>query len=136
MKEQQVWRETHESLMPPNSRCVKVNESLKISVMVCIRHTWYLAGTIRYWCQILQNYSLIVNNITFCIHLLMAIHFKFLANIINVEIAFLYGDLEEKNYMDCPQGMSDVGMNECIFLKQVQILKKWGLIGGNVNACQ
>ena len=51
-----------------------------------------------------ENYSLVVNDITFPILLLMVIHFKYAAKIVNVE-TFLYGDLEEEIYMECPQGM-------------------------------
>ena len=80
----------------------------------------------------------------------MVIHFGFSAKIVNVETAFLYGDLEEKIYMECPQSMSDVGKNDCILNKclyslvlakrryykeDIEILKKLGLIGGNVDPC-
>ena len=72
-----------------------------------------------------------------------------MTKIVNEESVFLYGDLEEEIY-ECPQGMSDVGKDDCIILnkniwpctsnrqynkKAVQILKKSGFIGGNVNPC-
>ena len=41
----------------------------------------------------LENYLLLVNDIMFGILLLMAIHFGFLAKIVNLESAFLYKDL-------------------------------------------
>ena len=46
-----------------------------------------------------QNYSLVVNNITFCIQLLMMIHIGYSAKIVDVETAFLYGEVEEEIYM-------------------------------------
>ena len=30
----------------------------------------------------------------------------------------LYGDIEEKIYMECPQGMSDVKKDDCIILNK------------------
>ena len=49
----------------------------------------------------------------------MVIHFGFLAKIVNVETAFLYGDLKEKIYKECPQGVLNVGkddiLNKCIY---------------------
>ena len=55
-----------------------------------------------------KNYSPVVNDIAFCTLLLMMIHFVYSAKIVNVETAFLYGDLEKEIYMECFQGMSNV----------------------------
>ena len=79
----------------------------------------------------------------------MVIHFGYSAQIVDVETAFLYMDLEEEIYMECPQGMSDVGKVDCIILnkciyglvqaawqyykKAVKILKKLGFVGSNVD---
>ena len=81
----------------------------------------------------------------------MVLHFGYLAKIISVETASLYGNLEEEIYMECPQGMSDMGRDECIILnkciygfvqaarqhykKAVKFLENLGLVGGNVNPC-
>ena len=74
----------------------------------------------------------------------MAIHFGYSAKIVNVETAFLYGDLEEEMYMECPQGMSNVGKDDCIIFKAlfkeqgnmaVKILKNLGFVGSNVDPC-
>ena len=61
-----------------------------------------------------ENYSPIVNNVTFCILLLMVLHFGYLAKIVDVKTAFLYGDLEEEIYMECPQGMAGTKKDDCI----------------------
>ena len=63
-------------------------------------------------------YSLVVNNVTFCIQLLTVIHFVYSAKIVNIETAFLYRELEEEIYMECVQGMSDIGNNDCVILKK------------------
>ena len=46
----------------------------------------------------LENNSPVVNDVTFCILLLMVLHFGYLAKIVNVKKAFLYGDLKEEIY--------------------------------------
>ena len=46
-----------------------------------------------------QNYCPLVDNIMFCILLVMVIHFENLAKIVNVETTFLYGEFEEEIYM-------------------------------------
>ena len=48
----------------------------------------------------------------------MMIHFRYSAKIVDLETAFLYGELEEEIYMKCPQGMSDVGRDDCIILNK------------------
>ena len=44
----------------------------------------------------------------------MEIHFGFLAKIVDVETAILYRDLEDEIYMECPQGMSNIGKDDCV----------------------
>jgi len=40
------------------------------------------------------------------------------ARIIDVETAFLHGDLDQEIYMDCPEGMKDGGPSKCLLLKK------------------
>ena len=43
-----------------------------------------------------KNYSLVVDDITFFILLLMVIHFRFVTKIVDVETPFQYRDLQEE----------------------------------------
>ena len=63
-----------------------------------------------------ENYSPVVNDVTLHILLLMVLHFRYLSKIVDINTAFLYGDLEEEIYMECPQGMADVKKDDCIIL--------------------
>ena len=81
----------------------------------------------------------------------MVLHFGYLAKIVNIETAFLYGDLKEKNYMECSQGMHDVKKDDCIILnkciyglvqaawqyykKAVEIVKSSDSIKVSINLC-
>ena len=46
-----------------------------------------------------ENYSPVVNDVTFQVILLMVLHFGYLAKIVKVETAFLSGNLEEEIYI-------------------------------------
>ena len=81
----------------------------------------------------------------------MVLHFCYLAKMVNVETAFLYGDLEEEIYMEWPQGMSNIIKDGCIILnkciyglvqavcqyykKAVEILKSSGFVRGSIDPC-
>ena len=81
----------------------------------------------------------------------MVIHFGYSAKLVDVETVFFYRELEEEIYMECPQGMSDVGKDVCIILnkciygliqvamqyykKAIKFLKNLGFVGDNVNPC-
>ena len=95
MNKQQVWHRTSKSLTSPNWWCVKNKWVFKIK-----RNSVYQVRLITYkYSQVLdvnfsENYSSVVKFITFHILLLMLLHYGYLANIVNVETAFLYGDLK------------------------------------------
>ena len=92
-----------------------------------------------------------MNGIFFCNLLLIVIHFGFSAKIVKVKTAFLYENLEEDIYVKWPQGMTNVSIddsviwNQCIYgliqaarkyyKKAIEIFKKAGFIGGNVDPC-
>ena len=119
MNKQQVWHKTHKSLMLPNCKCVKNKWVFKIKHNdVC----WACLVTCRYsqvpGVDFSKNYSLEVNDITFCTLLLMVLHFSYLAKIVDIGNTFLYGDLEEEIYMECPHGISNKQKDVCIILKK------------------
>ena len=55
------------------------------------------------------------DNAFFMLHL-MVTHFRYMAKIVNMETTSLYGELEEEIHVECPQGMSDAGKDDCIIL--------------------
>ena len=104
MNKLQVWCKTTKSLLPPNQRCVKNKWVFKIK-----RNGVYRAGLIacRYsqvpGIDFSENHSPVVNDITFCVLLQMVLHFGYSAKIVDIETAFLYGDLEEKFIWSAPK---------------------------------
>ena len=139
MNKQQVWRKIHESFSPQASK-KKCFFKIRCNVV-------YQAGLVAWGYSQVPGIKLVVNDITFLILLLVVIHFGYLAKIVDVETAFLYGNLEEEIYMECPQGMSNMGKDGCIILnkciyglvqaaqqyykKAVEILKSSGFVGGS-----
>ena len=103
-------------LMPPNHRCIKNDWVFKIK-----HNGVYLVHLVA--CGYSQvpsvdfsgKYSPIVNYITFCILLLMVFHFGYLSKTVDVGNAFVYGNLGEEIYMECLQGMSNIGKDIASF---------------------
>ena len=96
MNKQQVWQKTMKSLMPPNQRCIKNKWVFKIKqngvYQACLVACGYsqVPGV-----DFLENYSPVVNDVTFCILLLMVLHFGYSAEIVDIKTALLYGDQDE-----------------------------------------
>ena len=53
----------------------------------------------------MENYAPVVNDITFRILIVIKILYKMSARLIDIETAFLNGDLKEDIYMDFPNGL-------------------------------
>ena len=52
-----------------------------------------------------DNFAPVVNNVAFCIAIVMMLANGWDANIVDVETAFLYGDLNKEIYMKVPEGL-------------------------------
>jgi hypothetical protein len=64
-----------------------------------------------------ENYAPVISNVTYRIMLIAQIVWKQMAKIIDIKTAFLYGDLEEEIYMDCPSGL-DHQVNKCLLINK------------------
>ena len=65
-----------------------------------------------------QNYSPVVHDITFRLLILMQMIFRLESKIVDVETAFLYGELEEEIYMDPSPGLKNVEDDDVLLLKK------------------
>ena len=98
-----------------------------------------------------ENYLPVVHDITFRVLLLAMIIYQLKEKIVDVETAFLYGELDEVIYMECPEGMIGVTNQDVLLLKKciyglvqaarqyhkkaVEILKNIGFSGGTIDPC-
>ena len=64
-----------------------------------------------------DSFAPIVNHVSFRVLLIAKIVWKLKARIINVETAFLHGDLKEEIFMEIPPGM-EASKDECLILKK------------------
>jgi len=97
-----------------------------------------------------ENYAPVMNDVTWHILLVAMIVWGMDAIIVDVETAFLHGELDEEIYMNLPEGMEGED-NECLLLlkalyglvqgarqwwkKFVEILKNNEFKGGFVDPC-
>lgn len=69
-----------------------------------------------------DNFSPVITDVTYRIVMVMMLLFGWVAEIVDIETAFLYGDLEEEIFMRMPQGMHEYFgkkyEDECLFLLQ------------------
>ena len=152
MDTRKVYRRFKRSDMPKNRRCVKSKWVFKIKRDGTFRARIVACG----YSQIAgvdfkDNYSPVVNDISFRILLLAMLFFGLTGKIADVETAFLYGELEEEIFMECPPGMKNTGPNDILALqaciyglvqasrqfhkKMVELLRKIGFTGGDSDPC-
>jgi len=158
MKKRSVWVVKKRSEMPSNRRLVKCKWVFKIKRNGVFRARLVACGYSQIpGVDFTENYSPVINDITFRLLILAMMFNRLDAKIVDVETAFLYGTLEEEIYMECPPGMGEV-IDDCreiedsiLLLRQciyglvqaarqyykrfVTILKKIGFKGGDVDPC-
>ena len=118
METRKVWRKMKRSDIPRNRRCVKCKWVFKIKRSGVFRARLVACG----YSQISgvdfgEHYSPVVNDVTFRLLLLAMMYFGLTAKVVDVETAFLYGELEEEIFMECPQGMKGVTQDDALSLQ-------------------
>ncbi len=153
-----VWRRTNKRNIPSNHRCIKCKWVFKIKRNGVFRARLVACGYSQIpGVDFSENFSPVVHDITFRLLIKVMILCGYSAKIADVETAFLHGRLEEEIYMDCPPGMTEVGLGDVdhmkdallllqsiygtvqsarqYFKKAVCILKEIGFNGGEVYPC-
>ena len=147
-----VWKIIKRSMIPKDRRVVKSKWVFKIKRNGIFRARLVACGYSQIpGIDFSASYSPVINDITFRMLLLAMIYFGLTGKIVDVETAFLYGDLEEEIYMECPPGMMGITSAQVLLLlkciyglvqaarqyhkKFVTILKSIGFTGGDVDPC-
>ena len=88
--------EDAQDLLSLNSRCKNCELLSKIKC-IGVYHAWLVACGYSKVPRVnfSKNYSLDMNDITFYVQFYIVIQFQLLAKIVNIKIAFLYGDLKD-----------------------------------------
>ena len=151
MTNQGVWRKVKRSSVPVGRRCIKCKWVLKVKRDGIFRARLVACGYSQIpGLDFSENYAPVINDVAWRILLIAKLVWQLDAILIDVDTAFLYGDLEEEIYMDLPEGMTGFD-DECLLLlkalyglvqaarqwykKFVTILKKIGFEGGTADPC-
>ena len=140
------------SQTPKNRRCVKckwvfkVKQNGKSRARLVACDYSQIRGV-----DFIEKYSPIIHDISARILIIIMIFHSLQGNLVDIETASLYGDLEEEVYMDCPEGMVDIDKDEVLLLqstisglvqsarqyckKTTSILKNLGFTGDTVEPC-
>jgi transposase InsO family protein len=147
-----VWRNMKRRDMPSNRRCVKCKWLFKVKRNGVFRARLVACGYSQIpGVDFLENFAPVINDVTWRILLVAMLLWNLDGILIDVECAFLEGELEEEVYMDCPEGLENTGKEDCLKLeksiyglvqsarqwwkKLVKILKEIGFKSGNADPC-
>ena len=103
MNRRGMWRVIDRTSIPPGRCCVKHKWVFKVN-----RDGYYRARLVACgYSEIAgvdyqENSSPVIHDMTYRIMIVLQIILKLESRIVDVETAFLHGDLEEEIYMDCP----------------------------------
>jgi hypothetical protein len=129
-----VWKKTKKFNIPKNRRLIGSKWVFKVKRNGVFRARLVALG----YSQIpgvdyTDNFAPVINDITYRIILLNWLINDWDSEVIDVETAFLYGNLEEEIYMKCPDGLSEVDNtdeDDCLLLNKsiyglVQAARQW-----------
>jgi hypothetical protein len=94
MKEKEIYEKICKSELP-NGRC---NEIFRARLVVC--EYSQVPGV-----DFQENFAPVINDVTFCILLIMMLTWNLKGKIVHFKTAFLHGNLKEPVYMEIPKGM-------------------------------
>ena len=115
MEERQVWKKVKRSTVPGNRRCVKHKWVFEVKRDGRFRARLVACGYSQIpGVDFSENYSPVIHDATYRLLLLVQMKKGLSSRIIDVETAFLHGDLEEEIYMNCPPGFTEV-LGENVF---------------------
>ena len=116
MERRGVWKVIKRSEVPKGRRCIKCKWVFDVKRDGRFRARLVACGYSQIpGVDFVESYALVINDITWRILLIMMISKGYDARIVDVETAFLHGDLDEEIYMNCPPGLSSKE-DECLFL--------------------
>ena len=147
-----VYRRYARSKIPENKRCVKCKRVFNIKRDGRFRARLVACGYSQVpGINFVENFSLVINNVTLTILIILMLAHNLRGKIVDVETAFLYGKLEEKIFMEIPPGMEKADPDDILMLdksiyglvqasrqwhkKMVKILKECGFKKSEVDPC-
>jgi Reverse transcriptase (RNA-dependent DNA polymerase) len=151
MKQYDVWNIVPHTSIPSICRCVKHKWILDIKINGIFRARLVACGYSQIpGVDFMDAYSPVINDAAFRIMIVIQMIWKLNSKIIDVETAFLHGELDQEIYMNCPKGLDlkpadclvlmkslygDVQSAHQIFQKLVEVLKSIGFSQCKADPC-
>ena len=147
-----VWRNMNRRDVPSGRRCIKSRWVFEIKRNGIFRPRLVACGYSQIpGVDFTESYAPVINDVTWRILIVAKMMWKLKAKIVDVETAFLHGDLEEEIYMEAPEGLGLERDKQCVllkksiyglvqaarmyFLKFMKVLRIIGFVGGNADPC-
>jgi hypothetical protein len=114
MKEKAVYEKICKSELPNGRTCIKNKWVFKIECNGVFRARLVACGYSQVpGVNFQECFAPVINDVTFRILLIMMLTWNLKGKIVDIETAFLHGNLKEKIYMEVPKGM-EANENECL----------------------
>ena len=147
-----VWRNMKKKDVPKGRRCIKCRWVFDLKRNGIFRPRLVACGYSQVpGVDFTESYAPVINDVTWRILIVTKLLWKLSAKIVDVETAFLHGDLEEEIYMECPEGMGLNKEEDCVildksiyglvqsarmyFIKFMKVLRNIGFVGGYADPC-
>jgi len=149
MRKRKVWKVIKKADMPKNRRCVKSKWVFDIKRSGTFKVRLVACGYTQVpGVDFTDSYAPVITDVSWRILIVAMLMWQLVAKIIDVETAFLLGDLEEEIYMQCSEVHDD---DEVLFLmhsiyglvqaarqyykKFISTLRELGFVGGYPDPC-
>ena len=151
MNDKKVWSVINKESIPEGRRCIKCKWIFKIKRNGVFRARLVACGYSQVpGVDFNESFAPVINDVSFRIMLIVKLIWKLQASIIDVETAFLHGNLQEEIYMNIPEGMES-NNNQCLLLNKtiyglvqsarefykrlIEVLKSIGFIENKSDPC-
>ena len=142
-----VWRNMKKNDVQKGRHCIKSRWVFEIKRNGIFRPRLVACGYSQVpGVDFTESYAPVINDITWRILIVAKMIWNLSAKIIDVETAFLHGELEEEIYMEAPEGSELNRAEDCLLLVKaiyglvqasrmyfiyfIKILRKLGFVGG------
>ena len=151
MESRNVWDVIRKEEVPKDRRCIKCKWIFKIKRNGVFRARLVACGYSQVpGIDFNESFAPVINDVSFRVMLIIKLIQGLHATIIDVETAFLHGDLQEEIYMNIPDGLESNG-NKCLRLKKtiyglvqsarefykklIEVLKSVGFVENKSDPC-
>jgi Reverse transcriptase (RNA-dependent DNA polymerase) len=118
MESRDVWDVIRKEDVPSDTRCIKCKWIFKIKRNGIFRARFVACGYSQVpGLDFNESYAPVINDVSFQVMLIVKLIWGLQATIIDVETAFLHGNLQEEIYMNIPEGMKNKE-TDCLRLKR------------------